>query len=217
MPSNENIPGNPEYYEKVRQIFQNLAESSGIPVIENPDGSLQLAYAVPEETVAGVFRSAPASPARPAEDPYAATTWGLPDKQPFTCPSGQRCLLRRVDIMDLLGTSMLNKLDFLTSIVSSEHIPNASGKPSSKTAQPDVAKALQDKQSLMDFRAVIDDTVIRVVVRPEIHPIPPEGEDRVDGLVYVDSVSFTDKTEIFNWAVRGQNVDDLKRFREESQ
>lgn len=159
----------------------------------------------------------PAAAALPA-DPYAPTAWGQPIEQDFTCPSGQLCRVRRVDIMDLLGSGLLNNLDFVTKIVQDEHVPNAAvGSKSAQTVEEDAVRALANggPEQMAEFRKAIDSVVLRVVVRPALWPVPDEGEPRVDGCVYVDMVAFTDKVQIFNWAVSGGNAQEIQQFREE--
>jgi hypothetical protein len=147
-----------------------------------------------------------------AFDPYAATAWGQPSEQDFTCPSGQKCRVRRVDIMDLLGGGILNDLDFLTSMVNETHIPNAGPGKSNAALQGIVG----DTKNLAKFQRTMTDVVLRVVIRPELHPVPAEGEPRIDGRVYIDSVQMTDKIALFNWAVTGKEAEEIKQFREQA-
>jgi hypothetical protein len=150
-------------------------------------------------------------------DPYAPVVWGLPTEQDFTCSSGQVCRVRRVDIMDLLGGGLLNNLDFVTKIVQDEHIPNAAVVPKSAEDNALAVLTKSGPEQMEEFKKSINAIVLRVVVKPALWPVPEEDEARVDGCVYVDSVPFTDRTEIFNWAVSGgRNAQDVQQFREEA-
>lgn len=193
-----------------------------MPSNENPfpvDHPLHLVYNNAGAAQKSALRGEPLhpEPTRTAGDRYAPTAWGQPVEQDFTCPSGQVCKVRRVDMMDLLGSSLLNNVDFMTSIVNSEHIPAAGGKPAVKSSEVDLVKTFaENQQNMGQFREVIDSVVLRVVMLPQLFAVPAEDTDRVEGRVYLDTVALTDKIEIFNWAVRGQSADDLERFREES-
>jgi hypothetical protein len=206
MPSNENFTLSDEIMAKIRNA--------------DPESAARIEQAMMSEAIRDRFDPVRQAVSQSASvDPYAPTAWGQPIEQDFTCPSGQVCRVRRVDIMDLLGGGLLNNLDFVTKIVQEEHIPNAAAGPKSTQAvQENAVKALASggPEQMVEFKKAIDGVVLRVVVRPALWPVPEAGEPRVDGCVYVDSVSFTDKVEIFNWAVSGgQNAQEIKQFREE--
>jgi len=155
------------------------------------------------------------------EDKYAATAWGNTGED-LTCPSGQVCLVRKVDMVDLLAEGILNKVDFLTSIVSEELVPNAG--PTPKIADAVDAKAMRtllDKpEQMKEFGQVVETVVAYTVVKPALS-VPPRDANgkidearKVDGLVYTDSINFTDKMFIFNYALG--NSGDLEKFREDA-
>lgn len=155
-------------------------------------------------------------------DKYAPTSWGKTSED-LVCPSGQVCLVRQVDIVDLLKEGILNQVDFLTSIVANEHIPAGSVPPQQKPEGLDdkAIKVLMDNpEKMTDFGVVIDKVVVYTILKPKLH-LPPRDADgkiddskKVEGLVYTDSVNLTDKTFIFNHAFG--NSDALKSVREES-
>jgi len=148
---------------------------------------------------------------------YAPSAWAAPLEEDFTVPSGGVIRLRRVEILDLLGGGLLNKLDFMTSIVS-EHAENVTANPvnKEKIVQTAGRELFADKERQKGFSEVMEKVVMRVVVQPQLWPSPPAGEERVRGCFYVDQVPFQDKTAIFNWAVTGKNQEGLTQFREES-
>lgn len=205
MPNNE-LPalGTPEYYEHIRQTIIDLSNTAGIPVSIDDDGKPVVTGSIGLPKV-----QVPA-------DPYAATSWGQPVEQDFTCPSGQRCLLRRVDIMELMGSGLLNNLDFLTSIVSTKHIPHAEsgGRHAPPTETTALANIAKNADQLAEFQNVLRKIVVRVVVKPQIFEVPADGEERVNGRVYVDTVAMTDSIAIFNWSISGQSGEALAQFRE---
>lgn len=152
-------------------------------------------------------------------DPYAPTAWGKPSEEDFVCPSGQVCLVRRVDVMDLLGGGLLNSVDFLTEIVKTDHIPNATRAPGQAAADAagKAGKAVQDPEQFGKFAKSVDGVVLRVVAKPELHPVPPEGAKRINGRVYIDSVSTSDKFAIFNYVISGKKeAEEIAQFRDET-
>jgi hypothetical protein len=207
MPSNESFTLSEEVMEKIRNA--------------DPESAARIEQVMMSEGIRDKFdpvrQAIPLSPPFAPVDPYAPTEWGQPTEQDFRCPSGQLCRVRRVDMMDLLGGGLLNNLDFVTKIVNEEHVPNAAVGPKAREAKALSALSGSGPKEMEEFRKAIDGVVLRVVVKPSLWPIPPEGEARVDGCVYVDSIAFTDKVEIFNWAVSGKgNVKEIQQFREDA-
>lgn len=206
MPSNENFTLSEEVLAQIRNT--------------DPEAAARIRQAMTSESIRDSFdpvRQAVPQFEASSVDPYAPTSWGQPIEQDFTCSSGQTCRVRRVDIMDLLGSGMLNNLDFVTKIVEEEHIPNASVMP--KPAEKSAISMLQnsDPAQMAEFKKSINAVVLRIVLRPSLWPVPEEGEARVDGCVYVDSVPFNDRVELFNWAVTGgKSAEDVQQFRPEA-
>lgn len=202
MPSNENFTLSEEVMAKIREA--------------DPEVILRLQQVIASESVNSRMISSPQG-VNPPADPYAPTAWGQPTEQDFTCSSGQVCRVRRVDIMDLLGGGLLNNLDFVTKIVNEEHIPNANVGPQSGRDRAASVLASSGPEQMGQFKNAINGVVLRVVVKPSLWPIPVEGEPRVDGCVYIDSVPFTDRVDIFNWAVSGsKNAQEIQQFRPEA-
>lgn len=211
MPSNDNpFPADHDFYPMWEEAGPQLR------------AALKQAFDQQQGVQNLVQASMPAVVKAIDEDPYAPKQWGGPSEEDFLCPSGQLCRVRNVDMFDLLSGGLLNNVDFLTAIVKDEHIPNAARRPGQQSEDPSVraVKALagndEDGKNMAAFRDAIDAVVLRVVVKPQLWPIPPEGEARVDGCIYIDSVKTSDKIAIFNWAVTGEKSEQLKQFREGS-
>lgn len=152
--------------------------------------------------------SPPPSPSAPqAADPYAPTGWSSPFED-FVAPSGQRCLLRKMDISDLLQAGILEHMDTLGGIVDNEVIRPATGQP-----PVDVRKVMKNPQVLGKLVPMLDKVLAVVVEKPTLHPKPAPGEERVEGRAYIDAVSIADKIAIFNRAAG--DLDDLKSVRPE--
>lgn len=166
-------------------------------------------------------------------DKYAVTTW-TSNEFDFTAPSGQVCRLRKLDPLSLIEEGILGQLDFVTSVVMNEHIPNAqmstaqrikaerekSNKTDEQIAE-EVSDAsykamMEDPKKIGKLRDVVDRVACQAVAIPKVHPLPKgtEEDPRVDGLIYTDMISFGDKMAIFNAVMKGVKM--LEQFREGS-
>lgn len=154
-------------------------------------------------------------------NPYAPTTWGH-RYEDLTVPSGQLCLVRRLNLSALIEGDALDDYNVLVSLVEQEHVSKKSrgsgkGPGKSKQASKQVDAIMKDKEHIQKVMRLSDVIVQRVVVQPEILPVPldDEGEElpRVEGVVYIDTVADTDKAFIVQWAFGGTR--DLERFRQE--
>lgn len=169
---------------------------------------------------------------------YAPKSWASNEFE-FDLPSGDQCLLRKLDPLSLGEHGLLEKLDFATSVVMNTHAKNASmskverikrdrARREAKEAglDPDEAISEADGASLMEiaksaensksFREVLDQMLILGVVAPEMH-LPPEDpkEERDDERYYTDAVPFPDKMAVFNELMKG--VKATEQFREGSE
>lgn len=178
------------------------------------------------------------SNANGAEDKYAATTWAVRDFD-FTTPSGQLCLLRKMDTFDLLDMGLMDKLDFATGVVMEKHVKNAQmsnverikrdrARREAKAAgeDPDLAeqgalmeeawdKVQKDPKQLLEFRGILNEVVERFVVAPKMLAAPEKEEDRVEGFHYTDMIPFEDKVAVFNVLMKGTRV--VEQFRDGSE
>lgn len=171
----------------------------------------------------------------PSTDKYAATTWGAPREFDFQTPSGQVCRLRRMDPTDLIAAGLLDNLDFLTAEVLNNHIPRGRktavekakekkasvGKPEkteeelkTELMQKAYSELLRDPNKFDNFKQTLNKVVVLTVVAPEIQAPPEDEEDREEGVIYADSITFEDRMAIFNKATEGASK--LEQFREES-
>lgn len=147
--------------------------------------------------------------ANPHADPYAPKQWG--QLQDFTCPSGQRCALRPLDLNELLQLGLLEKLNMLTG-TTEEVVRTAQGQP-----PVNVQKILEDPKQVVTLMEVIDKTLVTVVAKPALLSATDENgkipfDKRVPGAVYVDSVGVADRMAIFQHVMRG--VEEMQPFRE---
>lgn len=169
---------------------------------------------------------------------YAPSAWLSRDFE-FELPSGDKCLLRKIDPMSLIETGMLDKLDFATNVVMGTHVKNASmsnverikrerAKREAKAKGEDPDKAVsrvddeealkslrENPEQLSGFRDVMDNMLLLGVVAPKMTLAPENDDDRVDGVFYTDTVPFNDKLAIFNKLMAGVKV--VEQFREGSE
>lgn len=148
-------------------------------------------------------------------DKYAATSWGGPTEFDFECPSGQLCLMRKVDISVLMEKGLLTKLDSLTSIVENEVIPKNAKQKAEAEAQKiksavDTLKS-RTPEEMRTIMTLVNELVVMSVVKPELHLVPANGKRR-DGVIYVDSVGFGDRMAIFGKCM--EDTANLRQFRE---
>lgn len=146
-------------------------------------------------------------------------------------PSGERCQVKRPGIQGLIKANVLHSLDTLTSIVQTETIPKAEGKP--LASEKDVESIVNDPAKFGKMMDTVDKIVIHVVTQPKVvsNLVPVLDEDgnqtkvdgeiatreledseREDGVVYVDYIDAMDKMYIMNFAVGGSA--DLAEFRQ---
>lgn len=142
------------------------------------------------------------------EDPYAVSTGWSRNTEDFVTPSGQRCLLKRLELPDLISAGLLDEMDSLGEIVDG-NIRSSQGQP-----PVDVRKAMRNPSTIKTILPILDRVLKAVVVLPVLHDAPPQGEQRVEGRAYLDAVSLADKMAIFNRA--SGDMEDLKSFREEA-
>lgn len=154
-------------------------------------------------------------------NPYAPTVWGNRYVD-LTVPSGQLCLVQRLELSSLIEGDAVDDYNVLVSLVETEHVSKksrGSGKApgKSKQASKHADAILGDRDHLKKVLRLTDIIVQKVVVQPPIHPIPRDEEGnelpRVEGVVYIDSVADTDKAFLVQWAFGGTR--DLERFRQE--
>jgi hypothetical protein len=142
-----------------------------------------------------------------------------------------------MDPMTLVGEGLLDDMDFLTTMVLNEHIPNAkktavqrakeakaavgSGTMTEKEKEAEKAAKImdeifQDPKRMKNLITVLDKVLVSAVIRPEIKPIPEVFQnERVEGVIYTDHIDFNDKMAIFNRLMKG--VKSLESFREGSE
>lgn len=122
---------------------------------------------------------------------------------PVRVPSGNVALLRQVDIRKFMSEGIMP--NSLLPIV--QEAMDAKTAPKQKKIEQ-LAANPETIREMMDF---LDKVALLCVVKPDLTPAPPEGEERDSSVLYVDDVDVEDKVFIFQWAVGGTS--DLESFR----
>jgi hypothetical protein len=145
-----------------------------------------------------------------APESYAASAWGTATDFEVTVPSGQKCLCRELTVERLIEMGLLQAINSLESIVANKVLPAAQGQR--PPAEIDMSALVKDADKLMLVLDLVNAIVCEAVVAPRVHPVPEEGEERVAGLVYVDSIAMGDRFALFS-EVTG-NLEGLATFRQ---
>lgn len=160
-------------------------------------------------------------------DEYAVVgAWGQSPYQQLVVPSGQKCLVKKIDMEDLISLDVARDVDTVSG-VAAENVAKAQGKAPAdrKTKQPTKSEALaieqakaadiaKDPDAIKKHVGLIRKIVCFAVQMPKIHPVPtPDPMRRELGKVYVDSIGFKDQMEIFKFAMSATT--DAETFREE--
>lgn len=151
-------------------------------------------------------------------DKYAATTWGI-DTEDLECPSGQLCLVRRIDIMKLIADGTLDKTEMLTSLVDQKHVSKkakggiASAKSQQMNSELAAMRMLKDPEKVAELMHTVNSVVCATVVKPELKMPPEDDSERESSTIYIDQVDLNDRMFIMQYAFAGHR--DVARFRRE--
>lgn len=175
----------------------------------------------------------PSTPKVPSDHKKKTPKYGKGWKQRYTdlsLPSGELCQVRRPGVQGLIEAGVLQSMDTLTSIVQTEVIPKAEGKP-----VVNAEAILQDTEKFTEMMKTVDKIVCYVVVQPDVlsdrvsqemiddEDLPFDTDDlgrklaedeRDPNAIYTDYIDAMDKMYIMNFAVGGSA--DLAKFRAES-
>lgn len=162
------------------------------------------------------------------ESKYAPKAWSTRDFE-FELPSGDLCLLRKMDPLELIEHGLMDKLDFATNVVMGTHTKNAQmsnvervkrerarRQGTEEVVDADNMSTLkeiaQNPEGMSGLKAVLEQVLLLCVVAPKMYPPPDNDDDRVEGIFYTDTVPFNDKMAVFNAVMAGVKV--VEQFRE---
>lgn len=148
-----------------------------------------------------------------SDDKYAlSTAWENSNafKQPFdyTLESSQQVvLLRRLDMGDILKMGIADELDFMSKSLMAD--TDNADKP--KEA---VNSAMMKGENFEKMEKMINSVVVSGVIKPKIQAVPEHEAARQPGQIYIDSVPFSDRIELFSVIFDSEG---LSTFREEQE
>lgn len=116
---------------------------------------------------------------KPTDRKPKQTRYGSSWKTPLTdleLPSGEMCQVKRPGVQGLIKAGVLHSLDSLTTIVQTETIPTAEGKPVPKESQ--VEAVMADPEKFDRMMETVDKIVCHVVTQPKVvSNLTPELDD----------------------------------------
>lgn len=127
-------------------------------------------------------------------DRYAPTAWGTFDQE-FNVPSGQLCRVRKLDFADVMGSGLMDKLNTLQGVVD-KNVRKGEGQP-----PVDPMKMMTDRRTAVQFASLLNQVTCLVVTEPHVEMPPEKKDQRVDGVIYADTVGLADKMAIFQFAM----------------
>jgi len=118
----------------------------------------------------------------------------------------QTCLIHRLDMGDLLKLGIAEELDFMSKALMTQDTPNE------QQAKDALATAITTAENFSRMEKMINAVVCAGVIQPKLY-LPPEHENaRQAGLIYADSIPFSDRIELFSVIFETEG---LSTFREE--
>lgn len=182
--------------------------------------------------------------ANTSHNKYAPTAWTASSDSlyDYKCPSGQTVQLRKIGMVDLMQAGMLDEMDILGPMMDTNVIQPAGGKgrkPADRQAKrltkaQQEAKELKAAQDMMknpdQFKAMgrmMERLIPVVVVQPTVSDPWTKDEagkfiklpfpERTEGVIYADSIDFTDQMAIFGEAMGDKSMSDIAAFRDDSE
>jgi len=171
-------------------------------------------------------------------DTYTPTTWGADPTFEVTCPSGQKCLARKLQFGDLVELGLVDQMDTLGLLASEHTDPKAKMKQAKDrqvskkvlaereaTREQDTMRdIMKDSKKFGDLILMMDKVVAEVVVAPALtRPVRIDEEtgeevaliweERMPDKVYTDTIDLGDKMHLFETCFSG--VSKIANFREE--
>lgn len=146
----------------------------------------------------------------PAKKATAVSAWKKGAEVPLLeLPSGHFIRIKKVGLQTLLTGGILPN-----SLMAFAQKAIKQGGGAEGPSEDDLAGLLQDPKKVEEIGKFMDDLICRVATEPTVHPLPDEGVERDDELLYVDEVDEEDKMFIFQVVTGGTT--DIEAFRRET-
>jgi DNA helicase TIP49 (TBP-interacting protein) len=145
------------------------------------------------------------SPAKPT----SVAAWKKSSTPPLVeMPSGNWMRVKKIGMQALIKTGVMpNSL-----LRIAEKAVNQGKKEGLDDS--DLVDLLADQGKVAEIGRFMDEVTMLCAYEPTIHPLPPEGVEKDDNLLYVDEVEDEDKMFIFQVVTGGTT--DLEAFREQA-
>lgn len=144
----------------------------------------------------------------PANRPTSVASWKKSSASPLiTMPSGNVMRIRKIGLQAVMATGVMPN-----SLMAYADRAVKKGKKQEVT-EADMVNILQDPQQLAEISKFMDDITILCAEEPAVHPLPEEGVEKDDELLYVDEVDEEDKMFLFQVVTGGTTQ--VETFREE--
>lgn len=146
---------------------------------------------------------------------YQPTSWGktpaVSEPYEYETDSGQLCLIKNIGMNDILRMGLLDNLDFFTASMAEDDANK--GKPKIEVPQEGFAAKLLKNFDKME--GTINKVLLAGVIAPPLAPVPNDpASQRKEGVIYVDSIPFADRVDLFGEIL---DTDGLSDFREEKE
>lgn len=181
----------------------------------------------------------------PSAQEYAVpAAWGQSPYTDLDLPSGGKVQVKRIDLETIVAADLIDEFDKLSPTVEEKVVGPAKGKnpqdrqgkkPTKKQAAVAEEKANQDAMRAFfsgdNVRALVslmNRVLPQIVVQPKVQGtqvkddksgewVPMDPADRVDGVIYVDTIPLGDQMAILAFGMEGLDMDGLQSFREQSE
>lgn len=147
----------------------------------------------------------------PAKKPTAVGAWKKTALAPLLeLPSGNVIRIKKVGMQALLKAGLMpnSLMSFAQKAVG-----KGTGQPAEEMSQEDMAEIMANPERIAEISDAIDSVTIFVAQEPRVFPLPDEGVERDEELLYIDEVEEEDKIFIFQ-AVTGGTTE-VETFRAE--
>ena len=149
-------------------------------------------------------------------NPYALSpAWSKADdfKKPFdyTTSLGQVVELRRLDMADLLRLGVAEDFDVMSKSLMTENKPS-----DDESAQQSLTSAIMKADNFDRMENMINLVCQAGVLQPKLYAVPLHEKARQAGLVYIDSVPFSERMELFSVIFETEGLSDFRQEQEPS-
>lgn len=154
---------------------------------------------------------APQAPVSAPVDPYAPTgAWAVdkgPDHFDVVLPSGQRCMMRQLEIFDIIQAGLVDDLDFLQKFLADD-----SPEDKKETGEDLMHRLAENPEGIQRIMGIAQKVAVKAVIKPALH-FGHQSSVSADSIP-VERIGFNDLMEIFS---KGVDLfgEEIEPFRDE--